>query len=309
MSHWRKWGCVLVGVSSVAACGQELAMPQREQKATAGAEQGSAEGITGASGAPSEASAGRLPVLDFPMYTTFAGAGGEADGSGEAGVRTAGGSSPRGGGGNGGGTKSHGGASSVGAGGQAGQGGAAEVIEPPAPATLLFSEYVEGSSTFKALEIFALRGGSLENCELQTFFNGKQEPSRLALHGSLEPGQQQVICSTGNDKAPGLALQHPELCQVATNLGFNGDDALALSCNGVVQDIIGQIGVDPGDSWGLGSTLDHTLQRRCTVTVGRTDNQEPFDVDAQWVIFGIDTFSDLGRRSCDDPPASRVGSR
>ena len=31
---------------------------------------------------------------------------------------------------------------------------------------------------------------------------------------------------------------------------FNGDDAVALSYNGVNIDVIGQIGFDPGSSWG-----------------------------------------------------------
>ena len=304
MSHWSKWGWVLL-VTSAAACGQELVVPQRGQKAAAGSDQGPSDGVTGASGAPSDAPPGKLPVLDFPMYTTFAGAGGEA--ADDASARNPESKPSRGGtGGASGsaGSKSHGGATTVGASGEGGAGGVGE--PPPAPAVLLFSEYVEGTSKNKALEIFALSGGSLDNCELQTFVNGKQEPSRWALHGSLAQGEMQVLCSGGDT---GLAIKHPELCDVSANLTFNGDDALALSCNGVVQDIIGQIGVDPGESWGAGATVDHTLQRRCTVTAGRTDNQQPFELDPEWNIYGADTFSDLGQRSCEDPPASRVGSR
>jgi hypothetical protein len=156
----------------------------------------------------------------------------------------------------------------------------------------LFSEYVEGSGSMKALEIYALASSSLEGCELHTYFNGKLEPTRLALHGELERGAVQVLCSSA------LATAQPPLCDRSTNLTFNGDDALALSCDGALLDVIGQIGVDPGDAWDVGATLDHTLRRRCSVAQGRTDGNQPFQVDAEWLTLGVDTFSDLGKRDC-----------
>jgi hypothetical protein len=153
---------------------------------------------------------------------------------------------------------------------------------------------VEGSGSSKALEIYAPAAASLEGCELQTYFNGKPEPTRLALHGELAPGAVHVLCSST------LAAAQLALCSRSTSLTFNGDDALALSCDGVILDVIGEIGVDPGDSWAEGATADHTLRRRCSVTRGRAA-AAPFDVDAEWITFGTDTFSDLGRRSCDAP--------
>jgi len=156
----------------------------------------------------------------------------------------------------------------------------------------LFSEYVEGSGSFKALEIYALAPSSLEGCELQTYFNGKLEPSRLVLHGSLAQGSVQVLCSSA------LATAQPNLCDRSTSLTFNGDDALALSCGGVLLDVIGQIGVDPGDAWADGATADHTLRRRCSVTVGRRDGSQSFEPDPEWLVFGVDTFSDLGAHDC-----------
>ena len=94
----------------------------------------------------------------------------------------------------------------------------------------------------------------------------------------------QVLCSST------LATAQPTACDRGTSLIFNGDDALALSCAGQVLDVIGQIGVDPGDSWGLGATLDHTLRRRCDVSVGRRDGSTPFEIDAEWLTLGVDTF-------------------
>jgi hypothetical protein len=116
----------------------------------------------------------------------------------------------------------------------------------------------------------------------------------LALHGELAAGQTYVLCSST------LATAEPAACSRSTSLTFNGDDAIALNCGGAALDVIGEIGVDPGDSWASGATADHTLRRRCSVTQGRPADA-PFDVDAEWITFGADTFSDLGKRACTSP--------
>jgi len=174
-----------------------------------------------------------------------------------------------------------------------GAGGGGEPTQPIGPPALLLGEYVEGSGSFKALEIYALEASSLEGCELQTYFNGKLEPSGLALHGQLARGDVYVLCTLA------LATAQPGACDRSTSLTFNGDDALALSCDDVLLDVIGQIGVDPGESWGAGATLDHTLRRRCDVIAGRRDGNTPFEVEPEWLTLGKDTFSDLGVRSCE----------
>jgi hypothetical protein len=312
---------VLAVVCSASACGQELALPTADSGKTSVAD-APVDGTTGASGAPAEAPPrARLPIADTPIFTEFGGAGGDEtagagdavatmSGSGGSGATSRGGSGGSAGhggaGGSGGrastggsvgvsgaaGTKASAGAAGSGA-GDAGSGGSGGAVTAGPPA-ILFSEYVEGSGSFKALEIYAMAASSLEGCELQTYFNGKLEPSRLALHGSLTQGRVQVLCSSA------LATTQPSLCDRSTSLTFNGDDALALSCGGVLLDVIGQIGVDPGDAWAAGATADHTLRRRCSVTVGRADGSQPFEPDAEWLLFGVDTFSDLGAHGCSE---------
>ncbi len=322
-------GMLLCGA---AACGQELVLPQN--KPTGSAAGAPSEGVTGASGAPDDAGPRpRLPVAEQPVFTTFGGAGGDSavddkslggnagfadqstggskpsGGTGGAkpnggaagssgaksngGAAGSGGAKPNGGAAGSSGAKSNGGAAGSGGLGLAGEAGSGGVTSGvPGPAALMFSEYVEGSGSFKALEIYALDASSLEGCELQTYFNGKFEPSRLALHGELAQGAVQVLCSSA------LATAQPTLCDRSTSLTFNGNDALALSCDGTLLDVIGQIGVDPGDSWGVGATADHTLRRRCSVTLGRSDGNQSFEIDAEWLTLGVDTFSDLGQRDC-----------
>ena len=295
-----------ITLSVLAACGQELVLPQGANKPKTTGEAPS-QGFTGAGGAAEQEadSSSRLPVAEQPIFTTFGGAGGDAATDGAGGANSGGapdhvvagpkvGEGGRPGGAGAGATmggKSAGGASAS-AGTSAGDANAGSGSVANGPAALLFSEYVEGSGSFKALEIYALEASSLEGCELQTYSNGKFEPSRVALHGQLGRGEVQVLCSSS------LATAQPSICDRSTNLNFNGDDALALSCGGHVLDVIGQIGVDPGDSWGVGATLDHTLRRRCDVVLGRSDGSTPFEIDAEWLTLGADTFSELGVRNC-----------
>ena len=270
---------------SAAACGQELVLP--ESGPTKVSADAPSEGVTGVSGAPDDTvPSRRLPVADEPVFTSFGGAGGDSGAIDQGSGGNAGSARPS----TGGASSNTGASGSAGAKPSAGAGGSGGMAS--APAALIFSEYVEGSGSFKALEIYALQASSLEGCELQTYFNGKLEPARLALHGELAQGGVQVLCSSA------LTTTLPNVCGRSTSLTFNGDDALALSCDGALLDVIGQIGVDPGDAWDFGATLDHTLRRRCDVAGGRSDGSQAFVVDAEWLTFGVDAFSDLGQRDC-----------
>ncbi|NJN94859.1 MAG: CehA/McbA family metallohydrolase [Anaerolineales bacterium] len=66
--------------------------------------------------------------------------------------------------------------------------------------------------------------------------------------------------------------------------------------NGVIIDVIGQIGVDPGTEWGSGltSTADNTLRRKPTIEAGDANGGDAFNPAAEWDGFAVDTFADLG---------------
>jgi hypothetical protein len=159
---------------------------------------------------------------------------------------------------------------------------------------LFFSEYVEGSSSYKALEITAREAQSLAECRLVTYFNGSSSGSAIALDGTLGAGSVYVLCTTA------LATLVGSACDRATNLAFNGDDAVALECDGAMLDVIGQIGVDPGDAWGTGetSTLNHTLRRNCSSNAGDRDGSDAFDPASEWAAFPVDSFDGLGLGAC-----------
>ena len=225
-----------------------------------------------------------------------------AEGAGNAGGVASNGSGAAGAGGR----SAHAGAAGKGSSGVAGAassggaaGGAAGAAAKDPPPVLWFSEYVEGSSSNKALEITALGRSVLEGCKVNAYFNGKAEATVVAsLSGILEAGQVLTLCSSA------LQEKLADVCNQVSNLIFNGDDALSLSCDGKLLDVIGQIGVDPGEGWGsdTNNTAEHTLRRQCSVQAGDADGSDAFEPSAQWQAFPSDTFDGLGTRGCSGSP-------
>lgn len=158
---------------------------------------------------------------------------------------------------------------------------------------LFFSEYVEGSSYNKALEIFngTSASVSLSAYSLEIHFNGSASPgSRIALSGTLAAGDVYVVAH-GSASLGGFA---PDLS--TNSLSFNGDDAVVLVKNGAAVDSLGRIGFDPGTEWGSGSTstADNTLRRKSAVCAGDADPNDAFDPSAEWDGFARDAFDGLG---------------
>ncbi|MEV1012609.1 lamin tail domain-containing protein [Micromonospora sp. NPDC049801] len=169
-----------------------------------------------------------------------------------------------------------------------------------APTDLFISEYVEGSSNNKAIELFNGTGAPVDltagGYQLQLYFNGSTTATTIALTGTVAAGDAFVFASA----SAGAAI----LAQADQSTGaslFNGDDAIVLRRGTTVLDSIGQVGVDPGTEWGSGttSTADNTLRRLPSVTAGDTDPSDAFDPAAQWAGFPVDTFDGLGSHSVD----------
>ncbi len=180
-----------------------------------------------------------------------------------------------------------------------------------AQAQLLITEYLEGSGNNKAVELSNLGSDpvDLSQYRLALYANGKpisESPTNsLALQGTLAPGATLVLA---NPSANAEILAKAN--QTSGNLVFNGDDALVLYRGSEIVDSVGQVGVDPGTAWVSGnvSTLDMTLRRKATVTMGRTDATSPFDPAQEYVAAPKDDASGLGCSGdgpCDgtQPPA------
>lgn len=167
------------------------------------------------------------------------------------------------------------------------------ILAGQAHAATFISEYVEGSSNNKALEIIntGAQDVDLSACELLRYSNGSSSGVSIPLNGVLSPDSVYVICN------PSFSESDIALCdETSGSLSFNGDDAMELRCDGVTLDVVGQIGNDPGSQWGSGeaSTKDNTICRKASVTQGDADGSDAFDPADEWIGFPSDTFSGLG---------------
>ena len=85
----------------------------------------------------------------------------------------------------------------------------------------------------------------------------------------------------------------------------NGNDAVTLELlgTGIVIDLIGKVGEDPGASWndsdGNYWTKDHTLIRKPFVFQGVSMNPTVFDPTLEWDSLPVNTFMNLGFHDCD----------
>jgi Ca2+-binding RTX toxin-like protein len=163
------------------------------------------------------------------------------------------------------------------------------------PAELFFSEYVEGSSSNKALEIFNGTGAPVTLTgayDIQIFANGSPTATAaIPLTGTVADGDVFVLARSAAVQA---ILAQAD--QTTTNFLFNGNDAIALRHHGTVVDVIGQVGVDPGVAWGTGdvTTTDHTLRRKPSILAGDGNGADVFDPAIEWNGFPIDSFDGLG---------------
>jgi hypothetical protein len=161
---------------------------------------------------------------------------------------------------------------------------------------LYLSEYVEGTSNNKALEIYNGTGAAVNlatgGYSIQMFFNGSSTAGlTINLTGTVADGDVYVLAQSAADPAI-LAVAD----QTNGSGWFNGDDAVVLRKGTTVLDVIGQIGVDPGAEWGSGdaSTADNTLRRKATVTAGDPNGADAFDPSVEWDGFPTNTFAGLG---------------
>ncbi len=159
-------------------------------------------------------------------------------------------------------------------------------------ADLFFSEYLEGTSNTKALEIYNPTNSSinLASYSVKLYTNGSTSVSNsLQLpNKNLAPDDVYVIA---NSQAVAAILSVADTTSTVTN--FNGDDAVVLFKNTDTLDIIGDVGVDPGTNWavGTGTTVDYTLVRKATVNKGQ---RNWVTGASEWNVYSVNTTTYLG---------------
>ena len=161
---------------------------------------------------------------------------------------------------------------------------------------LIISEYVEGSSYNKAIEIYNGTGADvdLSAYTLQKQTNGAGEyGNALELSGTLADGLTYVIVveDCDNNDLRDLA----DLITPSQAMNFNGNDAVALFKNGTKIDEVGEFGNT--SDWGK----DVTLRR--IYGEGPTATYDP----SEWTEADKDDFSDLGKFGADvEAPSIRM---
>jgi hypothetical protein len=200
---------------------------------------------------------------------------------------------------------------------------------------LMISEYVEGDSQNKGVEIYNPTANpiSLAGYTLVRFSNGDVYPTdELALDyvdsvAVVQP-YDVIFVVNGQTVENDYGVVDPELYDLADIAGqgeygldpnyFNGNDAVAILKDGssVLVDLFGKIGQDPGSGWTDADSLNyqsgdyfwlswssnHTLIRKPSVTARLTTNPEYFNPAEQYDSLPQNTWDYIGRHECECDP-------
>ncbi|PIS27307.1 MAG: hypothetical protein COT43_11180 [Candidatus Marinimicrobia bacterium CG08_land_8_20_14_0_20_45_22] len=167
-----------------------------------------------------------------------------------------------------------------------------------APKGVFFSEYIEGSSSNKALEIYNATGAEIDlsKYSVKLGANGAVWGNTEMLTGSLAAGDVYVIANSAAS-APILSVSDI----TSTTTYYNGDDALGLFYGDQQVDAIGKYLTDPGTAWDVAGVttamLDHTMIRKPSVVTGDTSWTTSAGTnadDSEWIVKAKDTFGYLG---------------
>ncbi|PBQ33393.1 hypothetical protein CNR22_16935 [Sphingobacteriaceae bacterium] len=168
------------------------------------------------------------------------------------------------------------------------------------PTDLFISEYVEGSSFNKAIELYNGTNAAIDLASgqyvLESYFNGSTSSTTLALTGTIVPGGVFIIAH-----AQATLFVTPDMTSSSV-INFNGDDAVVLrkgGATGTILDVIGQVGYDPGTQWGSNDTctLNRTMRRKITICTGDITTTNTFYTSPEWDGYSQDVFGGLGTHS------------
>ncbi|MBM7074549.1 ExeM/NucH family extracellular endonuclease [Shewanella sp. 202IG2-18] len=171
---------------------------------------------------------------------------------------------------------------------------------------LIISEYIEGSSNNKAIEIYnpTAEDIDLSSYSLKMYFNRNTSVGlSIDLDGVIESNGVFVV---GHSEASSEIKAVSD--QINGSGWFNGNDTVAIFYNEDVIDSIGKAGESIEWGSGLTSTKDNTLRRDSENLINDTDINDEVTLDT-WLGFEKDDWSDLGRFNGEDitPPDPELG--
>ena len=175
---------------------------------------------------------------------------------------------------------------------------------------IFFSEYAEGSSNNKYLEIYNGTGSEVDISQyaISSCSNGCPDESTWDFPSN-------ITFETGTVVAAGdvYVIAHPSadaqiLAQGDVTFTYlsNGNDVFGLvnAATGEIIDIIGDRGPDPGDGWDVAgiitATKDHTLVRKPSIETGNSNWASSAGTDAstsEWIVYDNETWDYLGSHS------------
>ncbi|MBC8526130.1 MAG: lamin tail domain-containing protein [Candidatus Cloacimonetes bacterium] len=174
---------------------------------------------------------------------------------------------------------------------------------------LFFSEYIEGTSQNKAIEIYNPTNNQIDLTDYQIAQavngNGWQYYHEFPDDAVLEPYDVWVITTDEADDS--LQNVADEILSYPSVVHFSGDDARGLEkttdggTTWTLIDIIGNPDEDPGSGWDVAgipeATYNHTIVRKDSIFNGNIDWTTSAGVSAEtseWIVYPLDTFQYLG---------------
>lgn len=185
--------------------------------------------------------------------------------------------------------------------------------------SLFFSEYIEGGSYNKALEIFNASEHTLNLTNYAILANSNNGSWNISSYNfpsgtTLEPGDVWVIMHSSTDEN---YLSIADELTNSTIVNYNGNDVRALvyiaDAETTFLDVIGfymdSVAVNSWTVAGVdGGTVDHTLVRKSSIRRGNPDwsiSAGTNTDDSEWIVHAKDTFDYLGAHVFD--PVSAIG--
>jgi len=180
---------------------------------------------------------------------------------------------------------------------------------------LFFSEYGEGSSNNKYIEIYNSTANSVD-LSSYGITRVSNAPTTVGVYeywvdfdsaAVILANDVYVICHPSADS---IILAQADMTYSVLS---NGDDGFALVYGGkpsspvlpgneyIILDFLGDFNGDPGSGWDVAgvteATYDHTLVRKCAVTQGNTDwisSAGTDSLNSEWIVSANEDWTDLG---------------